>query len=79
MKRDIETIHMEVLDICEKFPVMPERMKALKAAGYKPAYKYVKSNRGYCSINKMEKVVRIQVSYTELKKPILQLGASIYH
>jgi hypothetical protein len=68
MIRDLETIHTEVMDICKKFPIVPERLNALEAAGYKPVFKYIKSNGGYCSINKMQKVVRIQVSQTELKK-----------
>ena len=68
MKRDIDTIRTEITDICQMHSEMPERLKALEAAGYKPTYKYIKSNGGYRSINKMEKVIRIQVSYTELKK-----------
>jgi hypothetical protein len=69
MKRDIETVHVEIMDICQLHPGMPERLKALEAAGYKPTFKYIKkSNGGYCSINKMQNSVRIQISHAELKK-----------
>jgi hypothetical protein len=68
MKRDIDTIRTEITDICQMHPEMQERLKALEVAGYKPTYKYVKSNGGYCSINKMQNSVRIQISHTELKK-----------
>lgn len=61
----------EIKVICKNYPVMEERMEALKQAGYEDIkYHYVKHGKGLYGIQLLPKkhIYRIQIGYTELQK-----------
>jgi hypothetical protein len=70
--RNLNQIMSEIKDICKQYPVMQERMMALKDAGYDNInYVYRKRNHNglYSAIHLPKKrLYRIQIGYTELQK-----------
>jgi hypothetical protein len=70
MNKDWKAKKIEIAEICKEYPVLQERLDALAKSGYTAEYKYLKNITGLLSVNylRKKKVLRIQVSYSELKK-----------
>jgi len=69
--KNLNQILTEIKDICKQYPVIQERMMALKDAGYDNInYVYTKRIKGlYDAIHLPKKrLYRIQIGYTELQK-----------
>ncbi len=69
--KNLNQILTEIKDICKQYPVMQERIMALKDAGYDNInYVYTKRSKGlYDTIHLPKKrLYRIQIGYTELQK-----------
>ena len=61
----------EIKDVCNQYPIMQDRINALKEAGYNNInYVYVKRNMGLFNVIHLprKKLCRIQIGYTELQK-----------
>mgnify|MGYP001312023865 CR=1 FL=1 len=69
--KKLNLILTEIKDVCNKHPIMQDRIEALRDAGYSTIdYVYVKRNTGLYSANHLTKkqIYRIQIGYTELHK-----------
>jgi len=69
--KTLNQIKNEIKEVCKHYPVMQERIIALKQAGHESInYVYVKRNAGLFATTHLSKkqVYRIQVGYTELQK-----------
>ncbi len=69
--KKLNQIVTEIREICNKYPVMQERIEALKHVGYDSInYVYIKKGKGlYSTIHLPKKqIYRIQIGRTELQK-----------
>lgn len=69
--KTLNLIIKELKDVCNQYPIMQERISALKEAGYDNInYVYVKRNMGLFTALHLpkKKLYRIQIGYTELQK-----------
>ena len=69
--KTLNQILIEIKDASNKYPIMQDRIKALKEAGYDTIhYVYVKRNTGLYAATHLTKkqIYRIQIGYTELQK-----------
>ena len=62
---------LSIKDVCNQYPIMQDRINALKEAGYNNInYVYVKRSMGLFNVSHLprKKLYRIQIGYTELQK-----------
>ena len=70
-EKDVDKLLTEIKDICNQHPILQDRIKALKDAGYDNInYVYVKQSKGLFTATHLDKnqIYRIQIGHTELQK-----------
>ena len=69
--KKLNQIITEIMDISNMYPIISDRLEALREAGYKTIhYLYVKKNTGLYAATHLNKkqIYRIQIGHTELQK-----------